>query len=95
MSDSAESHTTAKVGQEHGDDGHGAGDDFHVRAHVSSVKFYVGILATLLNGSSRPVANASTRLGAVTSYVLAIQARDANRAWAVLAQSGTQPAAGD
>ena len=55
----------------------------------------VGILATLLNGSSRPVANASTPLGAVTSYVLAIQARDANRAWAVLAQSGTQPAAGE
>jgi hypothetical protein len=54
----------------------------------------VGILATLLTGSGRPAANSSTPVGVVTTYVLAIQAGDANRAWAVLAQSGSQPTAG-
>ena len=54
-----------------------------------------GIGATLLTGSSRPAANSSTPVGAVTTYVLAIQAGDANRAWAVLAQSGSQPTTGE
>src|ERR1700682_4627207 len=54
-----------------------------------------GIGATLLTGSSRPAANSSTPVGAVTTYVLAIQAVDANRAWAVLAQSGSQPTTGE
>jgi hypothetical protein len=55
----------------------------------------VGIGAMLLTGSSRPPANTSTPAGAVATYVLAIQAGDANRAWAVLAQTGNQPAAGE
>jgi hypothetical protein len=54
----------------------------------------VGIAATLLTGSSRPAANSATPVGTVTTYILAIQAGDANRAWAVLAQSASQPSAG-
>ena len=54
----------------------------------------VSIGAMLLIGSSRPPANTSSPAGAVTTYVLAIQAGDANRAWAVLAQAANQSAAG-
>ena len=54
----------------------------------------VGIAATLLTGSSRPAANASTPAGVVTTYVVAVQAGDASKAWAVLAQSG-QPTSGE
>jgi hypothetical protein len=55
----------------------------------------VGIGALLLTGSSRPAGNTLTPAGAVTTYVLAIQAGDATRAWAVLAPTGNQPAAGE
>ena len=54
----------------------------------------VGIGATLLTGSSRPAANSSTPAGAVTTYVLAVQAGDSTKAWAMLAQSG-QPSPGE
>jgi hypothetical protein len=54
----------------------------------------IGIAATLLTGSGRPAANSSTPLGVVTSYVLAVQAGDAGKAWALLAQTG-QPTAGE
>jgi hypothetical protein len=54
-----------------------------------------GIGAMLLTGSSGPPANASTPAGAVTTYVLAIQAGDASKAWALLSPSGTQPPAGE
>jgi cytochrome c oxidase subunit 4 len=43
-------------------DAHG-GDDFHVHAHVSSVKFYVGILAILIMFTLLTVAVASIHLG--------------------------------
>ena len=52
----------------------------------------VGVAATLLTGSSRPAANASTPAGVVTTYVVAVQAGDANKAWGVLAQSGQSTA---
>ena len=46
----------------------------------------LGIGATLLT-SSGPAADSSTPLGVVTSYVRAVQAGDADRAWTVLAQT--------
>jgi hypothetical protein len=54
----------------------------------------VGIGATLLTSSSRPATNSPTPVGVVTTYVVAIQAGNASKAWAVLAQSG-QPTAGE
>src|SRR5580704_19158035 len=54
MSDKVE-HT-----KEHGEHG---GDEFYVHAHVSSVKFYVGILAILVAFTLLTVAVASVHLG--------------------------------
>jgi len=48
----------------HGDHGHGAdADDGNVHSHVSSVKFYVGILAVLVAFTLLTVAVASVHLG--------------------------------
>jgi cytochrome c oxidase subunit 4 len=58
----AESHTPAKAG-EHDSHDHAEGDDFYVHAHVSSVKFYVGILAALMFFTLLTVAVASVHLG--------------------------------
>jgi hypothetical protein len=61
----------------------------------------VGILtiagpsATLLTSASSPAPDPSTPLGVVTSYVRAIQAGDADRAWALTAQTTLQPTAGE
>lgn len=52
----------------------------------------LGFGATLLAWSSRPTADASTASGVVTTYVRAIQAGDADRAWALLAPMAGQPA---
>ena len=51
-----------------------------------------GIGASLLTSSSSPASDASTPLGVVTTYVRAIQAGDADRAWALTAVSTTPPA---
>jgi len=55
----------------------------------------VGVGATLLTSSNGPTTNPSTPLGVVTSYVRAIQAGDADRAWALTAQTTLQPTAGE
>jgi cytochrome c oxidase subunit 4 len=64
MSDSADSHA-----KEHDDHG---GDAFHVQAHVSSVKFYVGILATLMFFTLLTVAVASVHLGPLNLAVAVV-----------------------
>ena len=51
-----------------------------------------GIGATLLTASSSPASHVSTPLGVVTTYVRAIQAGDADRAWGLTAVSTTPPA---
>jgi hypothetical protein len=53
-----------------------------------------GVGATLLTGSGQPAADTSTPLGVVTTYVRAIQAGDADRAWALTAQRTIQPGPG-
>jgi len=50
-----------------------------------------GVAATLLTSLGRPSADLSTPLGVVASYVRAIQAGDADRAWALTAITTTQP----
>jgi hypothetical protein len=50
-----------------------------------------GVAATLLTSLGRPSADLSTPLGVATSYVRAIQAGDADRAWALTAITTTQP----
>jgi ketosteroid isomerase-like protein len=51
-----------------------------------------GVAATLLTSIGRPSADLSTPLGVVTTYVQAIQAGDADRAWALTAETTVQPA---
>lgn len=51
----------------------------------------LGFGATLLTSLSQPAADASTPGGVVTTYVRAIQAGDADRAWALLAPNAGQP----
>jgi hypothetical protein len=53
-----------------------------------------GVGATLLTSVSSPAADATTPLGVVTTYVRAIQAGDADRAWALTAEGTGQPAPG-
>ena len=50
-----------------------------------------GVAATLLTSLGRPSSDLSTPLGVVTTYVRAIQAGDADRAWALTTVTTTQP----
>src|SRR5580700_2094635 len=69
----AESHMTAKAEEHDSHGGHeGGGDDFHVHAHVSSVKFYVGILAALMFFTLLTVAVASVHLGPLNLAVAVV-----------------------
>jgi cytochrome c oxidase subunit 4 len=54
------------AGDEHG------GDDFYVRAHVSSVKFYVGILGALMFFTLLTVGVASVHLGPLNLAVAVV-----------------------
>jgi ketosteroid isomerase-like protein len=53
-----------------------------------------GVAATLLTSLS-PSPDQSTPLGVVTAYVRAVQAGDADRAWALTDQATVQPAIGE
>ena len=54
-----------------------------------------GVAATLLASVGRPSADLSTPLGVVTTYVRAIQTGDADRAWALTAETTVEPNAGE
>ena len=51
-----------------------------------------GVAATILTSLSGPATDLSTPLGVVTSYVQAVEAGDADRAWALTGQTTVQPA---
>ncbi len=54
------------------DDAHDGGDDFNVHAHVSSVKFYIAILATLMFFTLLTVGVASVHLGPLNLAVAVV-----------------------
>src|SRR5438034_2125753 len=54
-----------------------------------------GSLAVMLSRANAVAADASTPRGVVATYVRAIQAGDADRAWELLSQSATGPVPGE
>ena len=53
------------------------------------------IIAVVLAGAAEVAADSSTPRGVVATYVRAIQAGDADRAWDLLSQNATAPAPGE
>ena len=53
------------------------------------------IIAVVLAGATEVAADSSTPRGVVATYVRAIQAGDADRAWDLLSQNATAPAPGE
>jgi ketosteroid isomerase-like protein len=54
-----------------------------------------GIGATLLSSAGSPAADPSTPLGVVTSYIRAVQAGDASKAWALITPNVNQSVPGE